>query len=58
MSTNRMPNISKAIDRGLNEDSVMSSSTSNNSFNDTLIQDLSKLKNKYLISKNIEQKII
>ena len=58
MSTNRMPNISKAIDRGLNEDSVMSSSTSNNSFNDTLIQDLSKLKNKYLISKSIEQKII
>ena len=58
MSTNRIPNISKAMDRGLNEDSVMSSSTSNNSFNDTLIQDLTKLKNKYLISKNIEQKII
>ena len=50
-------NSSKHIDKAMNEDSIMSNST-NISFNESLIQDLSKTKNIYLISKNFEQKIV
>jgi selenophosphate synthase len=55
MSTN---DLSKMNDRGINEDSAMSNST-NNSFTDTLIQDITKIKNTFLISKaNNESKIV
>ena len=55
MSTN---NLSRMYEKGINEDSVMSNST-NNSFTDTLIQDITKNKNTFLISKaNNESKIV
>ena len=57
MSTNNIAYVSNAKDRGINEDSIISSSTSN-SFTDSLIQDLSKIKNNFLISKGTEQKIV
>ena len=50
-------NLSKPIDKGINEDSVLSNSTSN-SFTETLIQDLPKMKNIFIISKNLESKIV
>ena len=50
-------NSSKHIDKAMNEDSILSNST-NISFNESLIQDLSKAKNIFLISKNFEQKIV
>ena len=53
MSTN---NLYKPIG-AINEDSIMSTSTSN-SFTDTLIQDLPKMKNVFLISKGLEPKIV
>ena len=55
MSTNYL---SRMYEKGINEDSVMSNST-NNSFTDTLIQDITKNKNTFLISKaNNESKIV
>ena len=53
MSTNNLPKQLGAI----NEDSIMSTSTSN-SFTEYLIQDLPKMKTVYLISKNLEPKIL
>ena len=57
MSSN---NLSIMNDRGINEDSVISTSTNNtnNSFTDTLIQDISKAKNSFLIPRSNKSKII
>ena len=54
MSTN---NLSTPFEKGQNEDSMISSSTTV-SFSEPLTQDISKNKNVYLIPKNIEQRLI
>ncbi len=54
MSSSNLPN---QIDKNISEDSPLSNST-NNSFTDSLIPDLSKIKDRYLITKNLEQKIV
>jgi hypothetical protein len=53
MSSTNLPN---QADKAINEDSIMSNST-NNSLTDSLIQDLTKIKNIFLITKSLEQKL-
>ena len=48
---------SKAIEKAMVEDSEKSNSTSN-SFTDSLIQDLQRMKNIFIISKGLESKIV
>ena len=56
MSTN---NLTKAVGN-INEDSMLSnlSNSTSNSFTDSFFQDLPKLKNIYIISKNNEPRIV
>ena len=54
MSTN---NISNSQDKILNEDSSVLSSSTTVSVTDSITQDISKVKNTYLIPKNIIQRI-
>ena len=54
MSTN---NSSKTIEKVMNEDSEKSNSTSN-SFTESLIQDLPRMKNTFIITKALESKIV
>ena len=53
MSTN---NLSIPLDKWINEDSLISNSTSI-SYNESITQDIVKNKNVYLITKSIEQRI-
>ena len=53
MSTN---NLSIPLDKWINEDSLISNSTSI-SYNESITQDIAKNKNVYLITKSIEQRI-
>ena len=52
-------NNKQILEKALNEDSSLLSNSTNTSFNDNLIQDISTLKSKeiFLISKNFESKI-